>query len=472
VSHSVSDWGEDILLAMSELPDGLGALYMRAPVSDVVGKYVEQLRRLVLYAGFVAVIISLLVALLLAERMSGPLRSMRKLAARMADGDFSQRVRISTPDEIGALGRSFDSLADSLEGTLARLSGERARLRGILASVTEGIIAVDAEGKVALINPQAAELLKLDPHASMGNNISGLAVPAEASSAFRDCLAANELRSVEMEVDQPRRYLTLHVAPVRADQEGEWGAVGVLRDVSEARRLDQMRSRFISDASHEIRTPLTAIGGFATAIADGTAATDEERTRGATLIVREVQRLNRLTNDLLDLSRIESGAAPLDLQPISVREVIGDVVDSIETQIRENELNVELDLPRDLPKVWADPDRLYQVLLNLVSNAIHFNSPRGRITFAARVTGSQVRVDVSDTGAGIPADELPHIWERFHRADVARTREAGGTGLGLAIVRSIVTAHGGEVSADSVLGEGTTLTFTVPVHSSTTPVES
>jgi signal transduction histidine kinase len=239
--------------------------------------------------------------------------------------------------------------------------------------------------------------------------------------------------------------------------------VAVLRDVTEARQVDEMRRRFISDASHEIRTPLTAIGGFAAAIADGTAETEEERTRSAARIVREVGRLSRLVDDLLDLSRIESGAVKLDLESVDLPELIRGAVEGLEGETRERGISVELELPDRLPKVRVDPDRIYQVLVNLVSNALRFNREGGRIEISAYPIDGFVRVDVQDTGTGIAADQIPHIWERFHRADQSRDRQAGGTGLGLAIVRSIVEAHGGRVSAQSVLGRGSIFSFTVPL---------
>jgi PAS domain S-box-containing protein len=417
----------------------------------------------------VAVALSLLVALGLSERISGPLRRMRRLAGRMAEGDFSQRLNIRSGDEVGALANSFDSLADSLRQTLADLSEEQARLRGILSSVTEGIIALDAEGRVSVINPQAAALLQIGNQSAVGLSIHDLPLPASVAEQFGQCLVTNETCSVEFSLTHPQRYLVLQVAPVAAGEAERWGAVAVLRDVTEARRLEEMRRRFISDASHEIRTPLTAIGGFASAIADGTAETEEERTRSAARIVREVERLSRLVNDLLDLSRIESGAEQLDLEEVDLPEIIAGTVEGLESRIQELGLRVEMELPSDLPRVWADPDRVYQVLVNLVSNALRFNKPDGKVVIGARPVDGFVRVEVRDTGRGIPANEIPQIWERFHRADRSRDRQAGGTGLGLAIVRSIVEAHGGRVSAESAVGTGSTFSFTLPVNEPSQP---
>ncbi|MGD0113315.1 MAG: ATP-binding protein [Armatimonadota bacterium] len=461
---SVTKCGKNMLRADAILPGGRGVLMVKASMRSAVDTTVRQLRRQVFYAGLVAVALSLLVAIGLSERISGPLRRMRRLAGQMAEGDFSQRLNIKSGDEVGTLANSFDSLADSLRHTLADLSEEQARLRGILSSVAEGIIAVDAEGKVSVINPQAAALLQIGNPGAVGLSIHDLPLPANVVEQFGQCLVTNETCSVEFSLKHPQRYLVLQVAPVAAGETERWGAVAVLRDVTEARQLEEMRRRFISDASHEIRTPLTAIGGFASAIADGTAETEEERTRSAARIVREVERLSRLVNDLLDLSRIESGAERLDLEEVDLPEIITGAVEGLESQIQELGIRVETELPTDLPRVRADPDRVYQVLVNLVSNALRFNRQDGKIVIGARPVDGSVRVEVRDTGRGIPADEIPQIWERFHRADTSRDRQAGGTGLGLAIVRSIVEAHGGSVSAESAMGTGSTFSFTLPVN--------
>jgi PAS domain S-box-containing protein len=462
---TVTPCGKNMLAAAAMLPGREGLLVVKASMATAVETTTKQLRRQVLYAGLVAVALSLLVALGLSERISGPLRRMRRLAGRMAEGDFSQRLAMKPVDEVGALAASFDSLADSLRQTLGELQEEQARLRGILASVAEGIIAVDAEGRVGLINPQAAALLQIRNPSAVGSSIDELPLPANVVQQFTKCRLTNEVCSVEFELAQPQRYLVLQVAPVQQGGESErWGAVAVLRDVTEARRLEQMRRRFISDASHEIRTPLTAIGGFASAIADGTAETEDERARSASRIVREVGRLNRLVNDLLDLSRIESGAEKLDLEEVDLSEIIRGTVEGLESQIQERGISVETELPTDLPRVQADPDRVYQVLVNLVSNALRFNRPEGRIKIAAGRVDGFVRVAVSDTGSGIAADQIPQIWERFHRAEASRDRQAGGTGLGLAIVRSIVELHGGGVAAESEIGKGSTFSFTLPIN--------
>jgi len=454
--------GEPGMRSTVALEGGLGYLYVGAPVATMVRKPVHELRRGLALAGLISVGLALLVALMLSRRVAQPLRRTTALAQQMAEGDFSQRLGIRGSDEVGALARSFDSLADSLQSTLADLHQEQARLSSILDSVAEGILAVDTNGQVVMINPQAAALLGLDR--GVGAAVRDLGLPEQVATAFATCLARHETCSLELDFVRPNRHLVLHVTPVLGADALHRGAVAVVRDVTESRRVEQMRRRFLSDASHEIRTPLTSIGGFAAAIADGTADTEEERVRCASVIMREVDRLNRLVKDLLDLSRIESGAIQLQREGVDLSELIRAAAESFETQINESGVSLELRVPDSLPLVSADPDRIYQVMVNLISNALRFNRERGEVRVSAELQDGGVRVSVQDRGRGIAPAELPYIWERFYRADVARARDDGGTGLGLAIVRSIVEKHGGTVSVESELGKGSTFSFVLPVR--------
>jgi PAS domain S-box-containing protein len=454
--------GRDLVAARVRFAGHRGELIVTTPRSDAVDQTVRTLRLFLLYGASVATGLALLVALAVSDRISGPLRRITWLARRMEEGDFSQRLELRDRSEIGALGRSFDSLAGSLEATLASLREEQARLRGILASVAEGIVAVNVEGRVALINPQAAVLLGLQP--VTGAPMSEIGLPEAVAAAFAECLQSNELQVLELQYGEPPHHLLLHIAPVRVEETGRWGAVAAVDDITETRRLEQMRRQFISDASHEIRTPLTAIGGFAAAIADGTAASEEERARAATFIMRETERLSRLVNDLLDLSRIESGAVDLKLEEVDLNDLVRDAVEGFGVQFQESGVAVELNLPSDTAPVRLDADRVYQVLVNLISNALRFNRDHGKITISVVPRNGVIEVTVRDTGVGIPREELPYIWERFHRADTSRARVDGGTGLGLAIVRSIVQRHGGTISAESEVGQGSAFSFTLPVR--------
>jgi PAS domain S-box-containing protein len=438
----------------------LGTVLIFAPTAPVIAT-IEKVRELLLRAGLLAVAVALLLALILSRKLSSPLNEMRGLAARMEGGDFSGRAEVATRDEVGQLARALNSLADNLEQTLRTLEQEQAKLRRVLQGMGEGVIATDGAGRVILLNPQAAALLDLDAERAVGLPLGESGVPKDLGDLFSQSLARREMVSGELTPGSDR-VLACEVAPL-SSADGSWGAVALLRDVSEAHRLEQMRRQFISDISHELRTPLTSIAGFVSALADGTATDEATRRRSAEIVIAETERVNRLISDLLDLSRMEGGFATMEREPLDVAELVRMTAEGLQPEMRAKALRLQLDLPPDLPPVSADHDRISQVLVNLLSNAIRFNREGGRIEVSARREDRAVRVAVRDTGIGIAAKELPLIWERFHRVERSRSRAGGGTGLGLAIAKRIVEAHGGAVSAQSAPGEGSVFSFTLPI---------
>ncbi|HHX73849.1 MAG TPA: PAS domain-containing sensor histidine kinase, partial [Firmicutes bacterium] len=258
------------------------------------------------------------------------------------------------------------------------------------------------------------------------------------------------------------RILLLQAAPLHRPGE-TWGAVGILQDVTEIRRMEQLRRDFVANVSHELRTPMTSIQGFVEALLDGLAEDKASRLHYLQIILAETVRLNRLITDLLDLSRLEMQQIPLPLEAVDLASLIRDVTAKLQPQVEKNGLTLKVNLPERLQPVTGNYDRLQQVLINLCSNAIAFTPPGGRITVTAREIGELVRVSVSDTGPGIPVEEQDKIWQRFHRVDKARSRSLGGTGLGLAIVKQIIEAHGGSVGLTSMPGEGATFSFTLKI---------
>ena len=439
----------------------LGTVLIFAPIAPVTAT-VDKVRELLLRGGALAVAVALLLALVLSRKLSSPLDEMRRLAGRMQAGDFAGRAPATSRDEVGQLARALNSLADNLEQTLRALEQEQAKLRRVLEGMGEGVIAADASGRIILFNPQAGALLEMSAGSAVGQRLVEAGLPPAVRDLFTEALERRQAASAEVTL-RPGRVVACEVEPLLGG-DGSMGAVGLLRDISEARRLEQMRRQFVSDVSHELRTPLTSIAGFVTALADGTAADEQTRRRFADIVLQETQRLNRLISDLLDLSRIEAGFMPMEKEPLDIADVVRLAVQGLQPEIEARNLRVELDLPGDLPLVWADPDRIPQVLVNLLSNAIRFNREGGLIAVSARREDGAVRVGVRDTGIGIAPEELPLIWERFHRVERSRTRAAGGTGLGLAIAKRIVEAHGGEVAAESVPGEGSVFSFTLPTN--------
>jgi len=474
----------------AELPDSSAASYrpaalllIRAPLSEIQAA-AGRLAQLILLCGLVGAALALAAALIIADRISVPLRRMRRMAASMAGGDFASRLEIKSRDEVGQLANSFNTMAEKLRQSLSSLQDESAKLRAVLGSMAEGVVAINAEERILLVNPQTFGVLNLPQQELVGRPLAEAGLPAELAKALRLCLAEHRMISKEISTTAPWQWegkedsrepgvAALHVVPMHLGGE-EWGAVAVILDVSEAHRLEGMRRRFFSDISHELRTPLTNITGYASALEDGTAADEAARAGALSIILKESERLKRFIEDLLDLSRLESGQPDLQKEWCEIEPIASASAQSLEAFARQARVRVHLDLPRDLPLVFADPDRLSQVLVNLVSNAISFNRPGGEVIVSALAAASEVMVEVKDTGIGISPGELPYVWERFHRG-AKRPEEisAGadrpenlhhGTGLGLAIVRSIVQAHGGRVWAESAPGEGSTFGFSLPTE--------
>ncbi len=411
---------------------------------DEIDRSMQEVQSSFLWATLLAIAVAVLVSLVLSRRVSTPLRTMQGLAEGMARGDFSARA-VEGRDEVGRLAASLNRMADDLQRTLDELHQEQRRLGGVLAGMAEGVVATDSAGRVILANPQAQALLDLEQSQ----------LPAELAKAMGEPVSPAAL---ELEVGE--RLLHAEISPLAGA--GEWGAVAVLRDVSDARRLEEMRRRFVSDIGHELRTPLTSMAGFVTALGDGTVTDDEGRRRSVEIILKETARLNRLINDLMDLSRIEAGALEMPREPLELRPVLESAAESLSAEAAGRRVTIEVALPDTLPPVCGHRDRLYQVVVNLLANAIRFNRPGGKVTLRAGMAGEGVKVEVQDTGVGIPAEELERIWDRFHRVERSRSRSRGGTGLGLAIAKHIVEAHGGEIGVTSAPGQGSTFWFTVP----------
>ncbi len=407
---------------------------------------------------------------LLARQLTRPIRQMVRQSQAIADGDLSQRTRIATNDELADLARSLNRMAEALKDSLRRLEAERDRVQTILQSMGEGVILIQPDGRIGVINAAGAELLGLRPHQAVGQR------PLEALRSYelgdlldrarRDGKAAGELT-----VDFPTYRMLEAAAVTLKEGGGTEGVVLVLRDVTQLRRLEAIRLEFVANVSHELRTPLTAIRGFVETLLDGALDSPADARRFLKTVARHAERLGRLLDDLLDLSNIELGRTALHLEPLALPEVIEQVVVGLAPIAAKKELTLHTEVPRDLPHVHADRDRLAQILVNLVDNAIKFTPEKGRVTVAARRVDAvrppapprdAVEITVADTGIGIPRKDLPRITERFYRVDKARSRELGGTGLGLAIAKHLVQAHGGELHIESELGSGTRVTFTLP----------
>jgi two-component system phosphate regulon sensor histidine kinase PhoR len=443
----------------------IGVLRLALPLSAVTASY-TSLHQVMLAGGAVALVVAFAIGIFVAGRVTRPVVEMQSIARQMSQGNFLVRAPTRSMDEIGTLGRSLNVLATRLREKIEDLEQEQAKVTAILDGMVEGVIAVDGHERIVLMNERARAIFNLVGVRAERKPFLEVIRNADLHEVFRASRAAAAGALVRREVSltaPPGRVLQVHGVPLLLAG-GETGVVIVLHDITELRRLEQVRTEFVANVSHELRTPLTAIHGYVETLLGGALEEPDNARRFLEIVHRQTERLGRLINDLTDLSNIELGRVSLRLQATALDEVVDSVVAVIEPRARRGGVTLGAKLAPGLPPVKADHDRLAQILINLVDNAVKYTHRGGMVTVrAAETTRGTVEVSVEDTGVGIPAADLPRITERFYRVDKARSRELGGTGLGLAIVKHLVLAHGGELHIESEVGQGTIVRFTLPV---------
>lgn len=440
-----------------------GVLRLAVPLAEVA-KTVTAVRRTVAAGALLAFALALAVGLFISRRVTRPVKEMRAVAHRMAEGDFDRKVPVTGRDEVAELGHALNLMATRLAEKIRALEGERAKVAAILESMVEGVVAIDGQGRVLFMNPGARELLGLRQEPVEGRPLVEVIRQKEISELIEACRGCGPAESCrrEIELGPPvNRILEARAVPVPFEPDGI-GSLLVLHDVTELRRLERVRAEFVANVSHELRTPLTSIQGYLETLLEEQPEDPAQARRFLEVAHTHAKRLGRLVDDLLQLSDIETGKVTLKPVPVALRGTVQAVSAIFESQATQKWLGVLNQVPAAL-EVRADPDRLFQILVNLVDNAVKYTPEGGQLTLgAAPRAGGVVEVWVADTGIGIPSTDLPRITERFYRVDRARSRELGGTGLGLAIVKHIVQAHGGELRIESELGKGTTVRFTLP----------
>jgi two-component system phosphate regulon sensor histidine kinase PhoR len=450
------------------------ALPLTAVEQAVVG-----LHRRIGLGSVLAIAVALALSLLYAQIFGRSLVGITHAARQIAKGDLDVRIHAEATDEIGALADTLDHLAGSLSATMRELREERDRLGRILAAMEEGVLVVDADRVIVMANPAAHVLLlsvaesPADPavrRAHDGSDLEGrsfieAARHADFERILGKTLASHEPASGEVAVDRPRpRRLLVHAAPLAG---APHGAVVVLVDVTEIRRLESIRKDFVANVSHELRTPLTAVRTAIETARTALKQDPQEADRFLEIADRHSERLTALVRDLLDLSRIESGHLTLRPAPTDAEAVASEVITLFREPAGRRKLRLAADFATDLPPAWVDREALMQVLTNLVENAVKYTDEGGVVTLRGRSEGDKVRISVEDSGPGISPKHMPRIFERFYRVDAGRSRDRGGTGLGLSIVKHLVEAMHGTVTLDSELGRGSSFCVLLPTAPAT-----
>ena len=441
--------------------DSPGIIRLSIPLLEVE-LISSRLRRTLVLSLIVAFIFAAVISFFISIFISKPVREMSYIVKDIAKGNFNNRVAIRSDDEIGDLAKAFNEMAEQIRLRVQEVTTNKSRLEAVLFSMFEGVMVVDLDGSILLVNQTLKSFLHIQEEPE-GRKPLEVVRHIEIQDIVDKTLRLKKgVESCEISIAVPEeKILLVHATPVIRDGISE-GAVLVFHDITNLRNLEEIRKDFVANVSHELRTPVSTIKGYAETLLEGALEDKKNAKDFLKIIYDDSDRLARLIEDLLDLSKIESGKLKLVLKVCEIKPVIDKVISGLENRIKSKSLKLNVNIPRNISRIKADEARIAQVLLNLIDNAIKYTNTGDKIIVSARNVDGFVRVDISDSGIGIPEKDLPRLFERFYRIDKARSRELGGTGLGLSIVKHIVQAHKGEVSVQSTLEQGSTFSFTLP----------
>jgi two-component system, OmpR family, phosphate regulon sensor histidine kinase PhoR len=436
------------------------AVYVLRP--DCLGQ-VDCTERGFLIGGAVMVAATVLLAVLIAERTTGPLRQLTHIAHRIKTGDLNARMLPLRRDEMGDFILAFNDMVETLGERIEAMAENQRQLSTVLAYMADGVLILDEQGRVELINSAATRLLRTTQALALNHSYAEVVRHYKLIELWQHCRHTGQEQLEAVEIG---RDLFVQVIITPFQQQGARGYLVILQDLTQVRHLQTVRRDFISNLSHELRTPLASLRAVMETLHDGALDDPPVTQRFLSRAAGEVDTMTQMVEELLELSRIESGQVPLRLEKTAVPDLILPPLDRLSPQAQRTETELIIDLPANLPPVLADSPRVQQVVTNLVHNAIKF-TPNGRITLSAQTdhkkAPGQVTIAIADTGVGIASEDLPRIFERFYKSDRARTRSQGGTGLGLAIARHIVERHNGRIWVDSREGKGSTFYFSLPL---------
>jgi len=455
--HSVT-LGYDMMYAAVPIEqDGIvvGVARVALPLTDINADLAHINRTIAVVAGISAAAVILL-TLIVARITTRPIKELTRLSGKIAQGELDQKIEIASGDEIGELARAFNQMAARLREMMQLTAAERDRMSAIVDNMADGVIMTDMEGKVTLINPAAGRILHVIQEHTVGHHVIEVLGDPEADGLLKRCLDTGEPQSGMIErIVTGKQFLLAIVTPM------EGGSLLILHDLTELRMLEIMRRDFISNISHELRTPLASIKVLAETLREGQYEDYNVASDFLQKIDAEVDKLSQMAVELGELSRIESGEAAFDMKPLPIGDVLHHARDRMRPLADRAGLELSLNIPPDMSPILADRERIEQVLISLLHNAIKFTPPGGKVSLSAEVHEDKIAISVTDTGIGISPDDLPRIFERFYKAD--KSRAGGGTGLGLSIAKHIVQSHGGDIWAESEEGKGSTFTFTLPI---------
>ncbi|MFF2459991.1 cell wall metabolism sensor histidine kinase WalK [Peribacillus simplex] len=437
----------------------IGAVYVIAEMENVF-EQMDEINSIFMTGTAIALAITAILGILLARTITRPMSDMRKQALVMAKGNFSRKVRVYGDDEIGQLAVTFNNLTKKLQESQSSTEGERRKLSSVLSNMTDGVISTDRRGRVNLINEPAAQLLDVSSETVMNQPIIEV-LGLEEEYKFEDLL--EERDSVILDYSKKNRPFILrgNFSVIQKETGFVNGLITVLHDITEQEKIEGERREFVANVSHELRTPLTTMRSYLEALAEGAWKDEEIAPSFLSVTQNETERMIRLVNDLLQLSKMDSKDYRLKTGWVNFNKFYDHIIDRFE-MTKNDDITFKRDLPKEAYFVDIDEDKITQVLYNVISNSLKYSPEGGQVTFRVRASDGFIIVSITDQGVGIPKNVIDKIFDRFYRVDKARARNLGGTGLGLAIAKEMVVAHGGKIWAESVDGKGTTVFFTLP----------
>jgi len=439
----------------------VGVLYIEANIESVF-EQVNEINGIFLGGTAVSLVITIFLGILVARTITQPISDMRRQAQAMAKGNYSRKVRVYGTDEIGQLAITFNHLTNRLQEAQSTTEAERRKLDSVLSNMTDGVVATDRKGRIILINDPALELLHISRDITLGRPIASV-LGIDQEYSFEDLIHMNDAVNLNFSTADAPYILRANFSVIQKETGFINGLITVLHDITEQEKIEMDRREFVSNVSHELRTPLTTMRSYLEALADGAWKDENIAPTFLNVTQTETERMIRLVNDLLQLSRMDSSDYELNKDIVLFNSFFNRIIDRFEMS-KSDKVRFERLLPEASYYVDIDTDKVTQVIDNIISNAIKYSPDGGNIRFGFTVQGDMLKVMISDDGMGIPKENVGRIFDRFYRVDRARARSMGGTGLGLAIAREMIEAHDGKIWAESEEGHGTTVFFTLPLN--------
>lgn len=435
-------------------------LRLALPLSQI-GNLSKYIWGIILSSTLTGLIIAFIMSTIFSRRITKPIEEVAQGAKGIAQGNYDMKIPVRTSGEIKILAESFNHMAENLHKTISELKDGKDKTEAVLGSMAESLVAVDNKCRIIMVNSAAEKLFKIERDKVLGKHLLEMLRNGELYDLVNDVLTTEKSITQELKIiASEEKIFRINIVPINAEKSS--GAVAILRDITDLRKLEKVRTEFVANVSHELKTPLTSISGFVETLLDGAYKSQDHCLYFLDIIKQETDRMTRLINELLYFSRIETADISFNKIPVDLINVVMKALSVLQTAINEKKHKINLHLPDTVKPILSDEDSLLQIMINLLDNAVKYTPDGGKINITLDETSDQVVITVADNGVGIAENELERIFERFYRVDRARGGEISGTGLGLAMVKHLVKGLEGKMTVDSELGKGTTFRVYIP----------